>query len=66
MKITVNGKDREFDEKMDISRVIAYFRLKADALIVTVNGNVVERDRWGETVMNEGDRLDLISLVGGG
>jgi sulfur carrier protein len=66
VKIAVNGKDREIEERTDISGLIAQFRLKGDALIVTVNGNVVERGLWGQKVICEGDRVDFISLVGGG
>jgi sulfur carrier protein len=36
------------------------------ALVVELNGQVVVADRWDQTPLCEGDRLELLSFVGGG
>ena len=50
MKITVNGKATEIAEGTDLHRLVYS----------------VKSDRWSLTVLSEGDRVELVSFVGGG
>ena len=40
--------------------------MKADRVAVELNRDIVPRDRWAETVLNEGDWLEIVHFVGGG
>jgi thiamine biosynthesis protein ThiS len=40
--------------------------MKVDRVAVELNRDIVPRDRWAETVLNEGDRLEIVHFVGGG
>ena len=40
--------------------------MKADRVAVELNRDIVPRDRWAETTLNEGDRLEVVHFVGGG
>lgn len=40
--------------------------MKADRVAVELNRDIVPRDRWPETRLNEGDRLEVVHFVGGG
>ena len=40
--------------------------MKADRVAVELNRDIVPRDRWAETELNEGDRLEIVHFVGGG
>ena len=65
MNITVNGKK----EIVLTDTIAAYIRDKGinpKALVVEHNGQVVVSDRWDQTPLGEGDRLELLSFVGGG
>jgi sulfur carrier protein len=35
-------------------------------IAVELNGEVVRRNLWTETVLTEGDRLEVVHFVGGG
>jgi sulfur carrier protein len=65
MNITVNGRN----ESISSDSIMAYIREKGmnpKALVVELNGQVVVADRWDQTPLCEGDRLELLSFVGGG
>lgn len=65
MEITVNGQV----EQTDSETVDSYIRgrgLKPDALVVELNGVVLPADQWAATRLGAGDRLELLSFVGGG
>ena len=40
--------------------------MKPDRVAVELNRDIVPRDRWGETALYEGDRLEIVQFVGGG
>jgi thiamine biosynthesis protein ThiS len=65
MHIKVNGKP----ENTSVENLAAYLRdrgLAPETLVVEHNGQVIRADRWAETPLREGDRLELLSFVGGG
>jgi len=40
--------------------------MKADRVAVELNRDIVPRDRWAETRLTDGDRLEVVHFVGGG
>jgi sulfur carrier protein len=69
IRILLNGQTREFAELAPpvlLSRIIADLQLKGDRIAVERNGEIVERKRWLETEVAEGDRLEIVHFVGGG
>jgi sulfur carrier protein len=71
MKLTINGQDREFNDRefdspFTISALIAQLSMKPDRVAVELNRELVPRDRWTSTQLSEGDRLEIVHFVGGG
>jgi sulfur carrier protein len=66
MKVTANGKTMEVTENTNLYDLLQSSKVKADTIIVILNDIVVRKDMWTETVLNEGDCMELVSLVGGG
>jgi thiamine biosynthesis protein ThiS len=40
--------------------------MKPDRVAVELNRDIVTRDRWLETQLHDGDRLEVVHFVGGG
>ena len=40
--------------------------MKPDRVAVELNRDIVQRDRWTETLLKDGDRLEIVHFVGGG
>ena len=69
MKLTVNGREREFPELDSDSRVlhlIELLQLKADRVALERNGDIVSRANWTEVTLENGDKLEVVQFVGGG
>lgn len=68
MKLHLNGEEREFEapSASTLSSLIAALGMKADRVAVELNREIVPRDRWADTRLNEGDRLEIVHFVGGG
>ena len=66
MQVTVNGETREVAEQTTVAALLEALGLRADVTVVQRNGDVVERDRYGDTALAVGDTLELVRFVGGG
>ncbi|MEJ2156628.1 MAG: sulfur carrier protein ThiS [Desulfobacteraceae bacterium] len=65
MNIKVNGKP----ESISAGNLAAYLQdkgLDPKTLVVEYNGQVIKADLWADTLLSEGDQLELLSFVGGG
>lgn len=40
--------------------------MKSDRVAVELNRNIIPRELWSETSLNDGDRLEIVHFVGGG
>ena len=66
MKVTVNGREKIFDDKMTLNELIDKLSLDVTGMIVERNLEVVSRSEYGKTTIADGDKIELIRLVGGG
>jgi thiamine biosynthesis protein ThiS len=69
MKLQINGEEREFTDApapFTLNALVEALSMKPDRVAVELNRNIVPRDRWSETQLNEGDQLEVVHFVGGG
>jgi len=66
MKLLINGEDREFNAPLSLFLLVEQLGMKTDRVAVELNREIVARERWAETNLNEGDRLEIVHFVGGG
>jgi sulfur carrier protein len=64
--ITVNGEPREFAAGVTALAVVQALGLEGRPVAVEVNELVVPRSRLESCMLSEGDRLEIVTLVGGG
>jgi len=65
MDIIVNGRTEQTDAD-SLETFVRERDLNPAALVVEFNGSVVPAGRWAATALHAGDRLELLSFVGGG
>lgn len=66
VRVSVGGKTMEMKEGTSLREFMESHGLGAKQTIAVLNEKVVKSDLWPETVLSEGDCLELVSLVGGG
>lgn len=66
MQLTVNGQDRELEEGTTIAQLLEQLELDPRMLAVERNLNLVPRTQHASTPLAEGDRIEVVTLVGGG
>lgn len=66
MTIVVNGEPKECADGLSLAEFVAQLGLKADRVAVELNRQIAARNRWSETALQDGDRLEIVHFVGGG
>ena len=66
MKLGLNGELREVPELATLADLAAWLELPAFGSAIELNGEVIRRGEHPVTPLKEGDRLEVIRLVGGG
>ena len=69
MKLQINGEERDFTSApipFTLAALVELLGMKPDRVAVELNRDIVPRDRWLETPLNDGDRLEVVHFVGGG
>jgi sulfur carrier protein len=71
MNLQINGEPRTFPDPappshFTLTGLIESLGMKPDRVAVELNRDIVPRERWSETHLKDGDRLEVVHFVGGG
>jgi sulfur carrier protein len=67
MQITINGKARNFDfQQCNVTELVSKLELTGKRLAIECNGEIIPRSQFADTVLRDGDTLEIVGAVGGG
>ena len=66
MILTINGRSQTIPDGASLQAAVASLCKAPDLVIAELNGTIAERAQWAATRLHAGDRLELVSFVGGG
>lgn len=66
MRIVVNGQARDVPDGHTIARLLDELKIESKHVAVEVNLELVPRGRHAQHALSPGDRLEVVTLVGGG
>jgi sulfur carrier protein len=66
MQVIVNGQPSEIADGTTVATLLDALKLTGTPVAVEVNLELVPRQRHAEHRLTDGDRLEIVTLVGGG
>lgn len=67
MIITVAGNRKEYEDGINLPTLIEKEQIdNADYVTVTINDEFVEREKFPETIIKDGDVVEFLYFMGGG
>ena len=66
LQITLNGDSHEVAQPLTVADLLAQLDIDPRRVAVEHNLVVLKRDRFGTTMVQEGDRVEVVNFVGGG
>jgi thiamine biosynthesis protein ThiS len=64
--IQLNGENREMQTGSTLDDLIRELSLTPARIAIELNQQVVRRDQWARTSLDENDRVEVVHFVGGG
>ena len=66
MQVTINGESRSFPQAMTVEQVLRLIALDPGKVAVERNLEIVPRSVYGDVIVGDGDRLEIVHFIGGG
>ena len=68
MKIKVNGEERliQSNKSISLNETIRLLGYSSNTVVVEVNKRIINSTEWDEKFIKNGDKLEIVSIVGGG
>ncbi|WP_291992276.1 sulfur carrier protein ThiS [Candidatus Accumulibacter sp. ACC003] len=66
MELLINGESRQFPSPLTVGALVEALHHAGKRIAVERNGEIVPRGRHGETLLADGDRIEIVVAVGGG
>ena len=64
--IELNGRTHEVRDGLNVAELVGELGLRPGMVAVEVNEELVPRDRREGTALRAGDRVELVTIMGGG
>jgi thiamine biosynthesis protein ThiS len=66
MRIMVNGKPMEVADGLTLEGLLGMLNVRREFTAVALNREVARKAQYAETVLREGDRVEIVHPMGGG
>ncbi|MFH0889328.1 MAG: sulfur carrier protein ThiS [Planctomycetota bacterium] len=66
MRIFINGALKEIAGGLTVKKLLDTLKLNSEAIAVELNLEVVSKKEYDAKYLKEGDKIEIISFVGGG
>jgi len=68
MKIRVNGEERliQSNKSISLNETIKLLGYSSNTVVVEVNKLIINSEEWEDHYIKNGDKLEIVSIVGGG
>ncbi|WP_026478770.1 sulfur carrier protein ThiS [Alkaliphilus transvaalensis] len=61
----INGKEMSFKD-ITVLEVLEELKLSPELVVVEVNYEIVAKEDYQTWILNEGDKVEIVSFIGGG
>lgn len=67
MNLVINGDAMVLPETVNsVSHLLEHFHLEKKVVIVELNQRILDKSTHAETILTDGDRIEIVHFVGGG
>jgi sulfur carrier protein len=66
LTLQFNGESRTCPPQTPLPQLLEQLGLNPRLIAVEYNGEILHRQFWSQTQMQEGDKIEIVTIVGGG
>ena len=66
INLVVNGKPRPIEGEMGLVQFLEAHQIEPKLIAIEYNGLILDRACYAEVTLRDGDRLEIVHMIGGG
>ncbi|HXD31790.1 MAG TPA: sulfur carrier protein ThiS [Pyrinomonadaceae bacterium] len=66
MLVQVNGESREISQEASLEELLTNLSIPRERVAIELNQKVIRRAEWANSILREGDKIEIVHFVGGG
>jgi len=66
MNLTINGESKNFEASLSVEQLLGQIGLDGSKVAVERNREIVPKSGYGQTMLSDGDNLEIVHFIGGG
>ena len=65
-KIQLNGDPYKINAGTNLDKLLNKLKIQKNKVAIEVNGEIVEKDKYQNLILNKGDKVEIVNFIGGG
>ena len=65
-KIQLNGKPYNINNGTNLDQLLNKLKIQKNKVAIEVNGEIVERNKYSNLILNKDDKVEIVHFIGGG
>jgi len=65
-KIQLNGDLYEINNGTSLNQLLNKLNIQKNKVAVEVNGEIVEKNKYSNLILNKNDKVEIVKFIGGG
>jgi sulfur carrier protein len=66
ISLKINGEDMELAEGTTIASFLESHNLKPGSVVVELNRIIIDREKYADSALGDGDEVEIVRFIGGG
>jgi len=65
-KIQLNGDPYEINDGTNLNELLNKLKIRKNKVAIEVNGEIIEKNKYLNLILNKGDKVEIVQFIGGG
>ena len=65
-KIQLNGDPYEINTDTNLNELLNKLKIQKNKVAIEVNGEIIEKDKYLNLILNKNDKVEIVHFIGGG
>ena len=65
-KIQLNGDPYKINAGTNLDKLLNKLKIQKNKVAIEVNGEIIEKNKYQNLILNKGDKVEIVNFIGGG
>ena len=65
-KIQLNGNSYEINNGTNLNELLNKLKIQKNKVAIEVNGEIIEKNKYPNLILNKDDQVEIVQFIGGG